>query len=92
MFKGINLNESSKKDILQINNSNNNLNKFNDIYKLNHNHNNNNHSAQRSELKGAKSCRISNKSLDKSGITLNSLFSKNWCSCFLERSVLKKKL
>jgi hypothetical protein len=77
VFKGINLNESSKKDILQINNSNNKLTNFNDIYKLNHNHNNNNHSAQRSELKGAKSCRISNKSLDKSGITLNSLFSKN---------------
>ena len=68
------MNESSKKDILEMNN----LNKYNDIYKLNHNAYHN-HSIEKSELnsrKMTKTCKNSNKTLDKSAVSLNTIFSK----------------
>jgi hypothetical protein len=79
-LKNIKANDSFKysKDKLDINS---NFNKFNDIYKLNQNYNNkiNNNSINKSEIinsgKITKACKNSNKSLEKSGISLNSLYS-----------------
>ena len=80
LVKNIKINDSFKysKDKLDINS---NFNKFNDIYKLNQNYNNkiNNNSINKSEIinsgKITKACKNSNKSLEKSGISLNSLYS-----------------
>ena len=80
-FKNIKIDDSFKysKDKLDLNS---NFNKFNDIYKLNENNNNknNNNSINKSEMinsgKITKACKNSNKSLEKSGISLNTLYSK----------------
>ena len=80
-FKNIKIDDSFKysKDKLDLNS---NFNKFNDIYKLNQNNNNknNNNSINKSEMinsgKITKACKNSNKSLEKSGISLNTLYSK----------------
>ena len=79
-LKNIKVNDSFKysRDKLDINS---NFNKFNDIYKLNQNNNNkiSNNSIHKSEIMGSgkitKICRNSNKSLEKSGISLNTLYS-----------------
>ena len=55
----------------------NHLNNFNDIYKLNNNNYNNNHEIKDVEIfNSRKIAKDSNKSLDKSGISLHTLYSK----------------
>ena len=79
LVKNIKINDSFKysKDNLNLNN----FNKFNDMDKLNQNHNNkiSNNSIHKSEVFNSgnvtKVYRHSNKSVDKSGISLNSLYS-----------------
>ena len=73
--RNINYNESMNnfKDKLEVHNFKN----INDIYKLNNNYNNNNHEIKDMEIFNSKKiAKDSNKSLDKSGISLHTLYSK----------------
>ena len=90
--RNINYNESMNhfKDKLEVHNFKN----INDIYKLNNNYNNNN-SFQRMEFfnsgKVTKINKSSDKSLDKSRISFNSLYSNKDINIFKNKNILNKK-